>query len=299
LRPKGAADPATRVGTDWNVVSPEYFDTLGLPVVRGRTFTAADRRGAPLVAIVNERLAGVVWPGQDPIGRELENGDFRPGPEDTVRTITVVGVARDAKYRWLGEEPAPFIYVPYAQEPMRDVNFFLRRAADAPAISLQPAVREALKTFDTNLPLVRIQSMRSYADFGLLPQRLAASIAGSLGVLALLLAGIGVYGVTAFAVASRTREIGVRIALGADRARVMRMVLWQGARLAAIGGAIGVALSLLVTQVLASLLFGVSPVDPITYAATVGALAGVTLLATMVPARRAASVDPLASLRSE
>ena len=162
-----------------------------------------------------------------------------------------------------------------------------------------PAVRSALKSFNANLPLVGMQSLQSYADLGLLPQRLAASLAGSLGILALLLAGIGVYGVTAFAVASRTREIGVRIALGADRARVMRLVLLQGARLAAIGGAIGLAVSLAVTQLISSLLFGVSPIDPVTYAVTTGTLALVTLVATIVPARRAATVDAVTALRAE
>ena len=298
LRPKGTTDSAATIRTDWNVVSPDYLSTIGIPVLRGRGFTPADREGAPAVAIVNERLAESVWPGQDPIGQQLENGDFRPGATSPSRMITIVGVARDAKYRWLGESPAPFIYVPYAQQPMRDVNYFIRRA---PGLRdpLMPAVRQALQAFDPNLPLVRLQSLRQSADLGLLPQRLAASIAGSLGLLALLLAGIGIYGVTAFAVASRTREIGVRMALGADRARVMRMVVWQGARLAAIGGGIGVALSIGATQLLSSLLFGVSPLDPITYASTLGLLALVTLAATFLPARRAAGVDPLRSLRSE
>ena len=183
---------------------------------------------------------------------------------------------------------------------MLEVNYFIRRgtgpAADA---SLLPAVREALRAFNPNLPLVRMQALRASADLGLLPQRLAASVAGSLGLLALVLAGIGVYGVTAFAVASRTREIGVRMALGADRGRVMRMVLWQGARLSAIGGAIGIAVAIGVTQLISSLLFGVSPLDPVTYLTTFALLAGVTLAATVVPARRAAAVDPLTSLRSE
>ena len=144
-----------------------------------------------------------------------------------------------------------------------------------------------------------MQSLRSYADLGLLPQTIAASLAGSLGVLALLLAGIGVYGVTAFAVASRTREIGVRIALGADRARVMRLVLWQGARLVVIGSAVGVVLAVGLTHLLSSLLFGVSPLDPIAYGVTATVLAVVTLAATFVPARRAARVDPIAALKSE
>jgi predicted permease len=300
LRRKGRTGPDAEIDTDWNVISPDYLSAVGIPVVRGRHFTAADREGAPAVAIVNERLAGQVWSGEDPIGQVLENGDFRPGRESTIQTLTVVGVARGAKYRWLGESPAPFIYVPLAQQPMREVNFFLRRAGGLPASTpLAPAVRAALRDFDPNLPLVRLQSMRRAADLGMLPQRLAASVAGSLGTLALLLAGIGLYGVIAFAVASRTREIGLRMALGADRARVVRLVVWQGARLALVGGAIGLTIAAGVSRLLSSLLFGVSPLDPATYLVTLGLLALVTLAATCVPARRAARVDPATSLRSE
>ena len=298
LRKRGTTGPESNIDTDWNVVSPDYFATTGISVVTGRTFQPADRQNAPLVAIINERLARALYPDGQALGQQLENGDFRPGRESTFTTLTIVGIARDTKYRWLGERPAPFIYVPYAQQPTRELHVFLRRA-DGFSAPLEPAVRQTLKSFDTNLPLVQMRSLQSVADLGLLPQRLAATVAGSLGLVALLLAGIGVYGVTAFAVASRTKEIGVRIALGADRARVMRMVLWQGARLAIIGGAIGLALALGASQVVAGLLFGVSPVDPVTYAVTIGALAAVTLAATFVPARRAASVDPLLSLKAE
>jgi predicted permease len=299
LRRQGTVGPEARIDTDWNVVSPDYFAAMELPIVRGRSFGAADRPGAPRVAVVNERFASMVWPGQDPIGQRLENGDFRPGNESSIETITVVGLARDAKYRWIGERQAPFIYVPFAQQPMREVNYFIKRASSAgPGMSVS-SVREALKAIDPNLPLVRFQSLQSYADLGLLPQRLAASIAASLGLVALLLAGIGIYGVTAFAVASRTREIGVRMALGADRARVIRMVLWQGARLVAIGGAVGIGLALAVSQLLSSLLLGVSPLDPLTYVATLAILGAVTLAGTVVPARRAAAIDPNTTLKAE
>ena len=298
LRKRGTTGPESNIDTDWNVVSPDYFASLGIPMVAGRTFNQADRLNAPLVAIINERLARALYPDGQALGQQLENGSFRPGQESSITTITIVGIARDTKYRWLGERPAPFIYVPYAQQPTREINVLLRRA-DGFTAPLESSVRQTLKSFDANLPLVQMRSLQNVADLGLLPQRLAASVAGSLGLVALLLAGIGVYGVTAFAVASRTKEIGVRIALGADRARVMRMVLWQGARLAIIGGTIGLALALAASQVVTSLLFGVSPVDPATYAITIGALAAVTLAATFVPARRAASVDPLVSLRAE
>lgn len=299
LRRPGQTDPREYIRTDWNVVSPEYFSAIGLPIQRGRGFTAADRAGAPGVAIVNERFAAMVWPGENPIGQRLEYGDGRPGREDTMRPLEVVGITRDAKYRWVGEGSEPFIYVPFAQQPLREVHYFLRRQDDATGASLAPSVREALAAFDRNLPLVRIQPLTNYADLGLLPQRLAASIAGGLGVVALLLAGIGIYGVTAYAVASRTREFGVRIALGADRARVMRLVLWHGAKLAAIGGGIGLVLAFGATQLITSLLFGVSPLDPVTYGATFLTLGAISVAATVVPARRAATTDPNVSLRAE
>ena len=300
LRRRGASWPESRIDTDWNVVSPDYFAALDLPIVRGRGFTAADRQGVPRVAIVNERFARTEWPGQDPIGQVLENGDFRPGQESTIETLTVIGVARDAKYRWIGEAPAPFIYVPFAQYSMRSVNYFVRHAGGQEgSAGLQTSVRAAVKTFDPNLPLVRMQSLQSYADLGMLPQRMAASVAGALGVVALLLAGIGIYGVTAFAVASRTKEIGVRMALGADRARVMRMILWHGLRLTTIGAAAGLALSIAVTQLLGSLLFGVSPLDPLTYGVTFATLAAVTLAGTVAPARRAADTDPVRTLKAD
>jgi predicted permease len=298
LRKRGTTGRESNIDTDWNVVSPDYFATMGIPLVAGRPFEPADRLDAPRVAIVSDRLARALYPDGQALGQQLENGDFRRGQESVINTLTIVGIARDSKYRWQGERPAPFIYVPYAQQPTRELNVLLRRA-DGFTAPLESSVRQTLKTFDANLPIVNMRSLQSVADLGLLPQRLAATVAGSLGMVALLLAGIGVYGVTAFAVASRTKEIGVRIALGADRARVMGMVLWQGARLAVIGGAIGLALALGASQVVASLLFGVSPVDPVTYAVTIGALALVTLAATFVPARRAASVDPLISLKAE
>jgi predicted permease len=300
LRPQGAAGPDSDIRTDWNAISPDFLPALGIPIVAGRAFTGADRQGAPGVAIVNERFAAHVWPEQDPIGRVLEFGDFRPGREDSVATLTVVGIARDSKYRWIGEPPAPFIYVPFAQQPLREVNFFLRRAGSSSAsTSLLPAVRDVLRQYNPELPLVRMQPLRQSADLGLLPQRIASSTAGTLGALALLLSAMGIYGVTAFTVASRTKEIGVRMALGADRGRVLRMVLWQGARLAGIGAVIGLVLSLGVTHLTASLLFGVSPLDPLTYAATLALLGLVTLAATLVPARRAATTDPLQALRSD
>ncbi len=298
LRPAGTTDPAAEVDTDWNIISPGYLPAIGVPIVRGRNFTTADSATSPRVAIVNEHFADAAWPNQDPVGRVLENGDFRPGQASTIERITVVGVAKDVKYRWLGEAPRPFIYVAANQNSQPRAHFFIRRR-DRATVSLTAGVRQTLKAYDANLPLVRMQSLESYADLGLLPQKLAGSIAGSLGGVALLLAAIGLYGVTAFAVASRSREIGIRMALGANPGSVVRLMLGLGLRLVAIGGAIGLTVAIGAAQLVSGLLFGLSPLDPTAYLATVGVLAAVALVATYVPARRAAAVDPLLALRSE
>jgi len=299
LRTPGAAR-GIQVDVDWNVVSPEFAPTIRLPIVRGRNFTEDDRQGMPLVAIVNERLASLVWPGGDPIGRVLENGDFRPGRGGEIRSFTIVGVAKDARYRWIGEQQRAFIYVPLAQIPWRNLHYFIRRSDRlAPASSLQPLVRQALRDFDRNLPLVQMVPFQQYADSGLLPQRVAASIAGSLGTVALLLGAIGIYGICAFAVVSRTKEIGIRVALGADAKRVERLVLWHGLKLTVIGGAIGLVIALGLTRLLSDLLFGISPMDPIAFGSTLATLVTVALAASYVPARRAARVNPVTALRAE
>jgi predicted permease len=300
LRPEGATGATDRIDVDWNVISPDFLATLGIPVLQGRHFTAADRDGAPEVAIVNERFAAIVWPGENPVGRRLENGDFRPGREQTIRRLTIVGVARDAKYRWIGESPRAFIYVPLAQQPDRRVHFFLRTPpgtmADSP---LQASVRTTLREFDPNLPLVQMMPLRNYANVSLLPQRLAASVAGSLGAVALLLSALGVYGVTAYAVASRTREIGIRMALGADRRGVIGLVVRRIATLTAIASVIGLAIALGAAQLMSGLLMGVSALDPVAFGGTTVLLIAIALAATIAPARRAASIDPVQALRSE
>jgi len=172
-----------------------------------------------------------------------------------------------------------------------------RDPAQAASISLQGPVREAVRAFDRHLPVIEVMPMRQYADTGLLPQRIAAALAASLGGVALLLAAVGVYGVTAYSVASRTREIGLRVALGADRGRIRRRVLGQALRIAAVGGAIGVAAAAGLSRLLSSLLFGVSPLDPLSFGLTAASLVAVVTAASLVPAERAARLDPMAALR--
>lgn len=302
LRPKGAATPTDRIFADWNVISPDYLPAMELPLVKGRNFSIDDRADNPRVAIINERFAEALWPGQDPIGKQLENGDFRPGQEKTVRALTVIGVAKNAKYRWIGEAPRNFIYVALSQQPWQRVKFFIARDHRATAASdLPPAVRQVLRAIDPNLPLIDVTPMTDFAALGMVPQRIAASVAGTLGSLALLLAAVGLYGVMAYAVTRRTREIGVRMALGADRGEVIRMVLVQGLRLTLAGGGIGLLLAAGAAFGLSSagLLFGVSMIDPIAFGGTALLMALIALLATYLPARRAAATDPLTALRAE
>jgi predicted permease len=275
---------------DWNVVADRYFETLRIPIVRGRAFTAADREGAPRVAIVNETLAQAAWPGEDPIGQRLVNTD---GPDEDVELV-VVGVTRNGKYRSVGEDPRGFIFVPFAQRFDARVSLVVRSASGG---SVTPAVRRAVHELDPNLPLIRAERLEDAIGIGLYPQRVAARLAAALGFIGLLLAALGIYGVTAFSVAQRTREIGVRVALGAARGQVLRLVLRHGLRLAIIGVGVGLALGFAVSRLLSSLLVGLSANDPLTFAGVALVFCGIAALASYVPARAALRIDPLRALR--
>ncbi|MEW6320832.1 MAG: ABC transporter permease [Acidobacteriota bacterium] len=279
---------------DWDVVSPEYFATLRLPVVEGRAFTADDRDGGPLVAIVNETFAARAWPGRSAVGQRLWQTRGRDRSQD--RPVEVIGVARDGKYRSLGESPRNFVYVPLGQHPMTEVNLYVRlREARDVGDDLRALVREA----DPNLPVLQHVSLEEAIGIGLLPQRLAAAVSGAVGVVGLLLAAIGLYGVTAFAVAQRTREIAVRMALGATRARVLRLVFARGLWLTAAGLLVGLGLAAGTGSLARSLLVGVSPLDGVAFGAAAGLLTIVAALATWVPANRASRLDPARALRAE
>ncbi len=276
---------------DWNIVSPAYHRTMGIAIVAGRAFLDSDRQGTPRVAIINQTLAAQLWPGQSPIGRHLIN--LQP---DGDLDLEVVGVEKDLKYRSLGEKPRPFIYVPMAQRYFQRFSLVVKRAGGPSTV---PAVRAIVRQLDANLPVIDAQALTAYVGVGLLPQRLAVSVAGSLGAVGLLLAAIGIYGVIAYAVSRRRREIGLRMALGAQPSDVVRLVLAQGARLAAIGIGVGLLLALGASRLVAGLLYGIGPGDPVTYAVAAVVLAGMTIAACWVPARRAAAVDPMTALRSD
>jgi len=188
LRRKGDAGAEHVINADWNIVSPEFLPTMELPITSGRNFTVDDRAGGSRVAILNEQFAAELWPGEDPIGKQLECGDFRPGAHDEIKTLTVVGIARNAKYRWIGEAQRNFIYVPLGQEPWQRAQFFIARDhRSTTTTDLTATVRRTLRAIDPDLPLVDLQRMSDVASLGMLPQLIAASVAGSLGALALLL----------------------------------------------------------------------------------------------------------------
>jgi predicted permease len=291
--PEQPFDVRTAIFPDWGSVSPGYFDTLQIPLLRGRGFQETDRPGAPDVVIINETLANRLFPAQDPIGKMLLHQSGPPPGRE--RLLQVVGVARDGKYRTLGEERRSFVYTPASQEYNSEFWILARTSGPSVLNAMQAAVRDA----DPGLPILQAGSLADLTAFALLPQRLAAWIAGSVGVIALLLATIGVYGLTAHAVAQRRREIGIRIALGALRGQVVRMTVRRSLLLTAIGSAIGVSMAAGLAQLLAGLLYGLSPVDPVSFIGAVVLLGAVALIASLIPARRAASINPVEALRSE
>jgi len=274
---------------DWNVVTPGYFATMGIPLVRGRDFADSDREGGGDVAILNETFAAALFPGQDAVGRTVTNGD---------RVVTIIGVARNAKYRTLGERPRNFIYVPLAQRYMGRTNLLVKTTPGA-AVSVVAPIRRLVQEVDARLPVLREHTMEEQTAMALFPQRVALYVSGGLGTVALLLALLGIYGVTAFTVTQRTREIGVRVALGAQRSHVLGLVLRQGVVLAAVGVVVGSLAAFGATRLIANLLYGVPPTDVIAFGGAALALAVAAVAASWIPARRAARVDPIIALRSE
>ncbi len=272
-------------------VSDGYFETMQVEIVRGRAIDARDGAGAPGVVVVNETFARRFWPGADPLGQGISVG----GPEGPF--LTVVGVARDGKYQTMTEDPVPFVYFPLAQD-YHPVLTLVARSSRDPASALG-AVRGSLLAADPDLPLFSAQTLGEHLALTLMPQRIAAIVLGSFGGVALLLAAMGIYGIVAFSVSQRTREIGVRVALGAARRDVIRLMVRNGMRPVVIGVGIGLVSALVATRLLRSFLTGVSPTDPATFVAVVFAFLGVALWAALLPARRAARIDPLVALRSE
>ncbi len=275
-----------------NIVDPGYFEAMRVPVFLGRAFSAADATSSQRVAVINEEFGRRLWPEQNPVGQQFRmNGEV----------FEVVGVARDGKYMMMGESPQVFTYEAFAQNYSGRMTLHVRSLL--PAADLLAQIREQVRALDPNIALERPGPLPPIVGITLLPQRLGAALIGVFGLLGLLLACIGVYGVLAFQVAQRSREIGIRLALGATVRGVLRLVLQQGATLAAIGGVLGLLLAAGLTRLLdkflATVLLGVSPLDPFTFLVVPAILMLVALLASYIPARRAARVTPLEALRSE
>jgi len=277
---------------DWDIVSADYFKTVEMPIVEGRAFSGADRDGAPRVAVINETFARRLFPGRSAIGQQVLH---RSGENET-QPLTVVGVAADAKYRYVSDGARNFVYVPLAQQAFSEYSLFVRHAAGRPVAQ---DVRAAMAQVEPNVPIVLLQSFDEAVAVGLLPQRLTAWIAGSVGSIGVGLAALGLYGLMAFLVTQRTREIAIRMALGASSSNMRAMVLKQAAWLGATGGSIGLILAGVVGTLAQSLLVGVQAIDPVAFGGTALLFAIVLAAACWTPARRAAATDPAGALRAE
>ncbi|MCA1615766.1 MAG: ABC transporter permease, partial [Acidobacteria bacterium] len=273
-----------------NVVGPDFFQTMGIPLLAGRTFDGRDRKDAPAVVVVNEEFARRYYPGQDAVGKRLRTDSEGPFME-------IVGVARTARYRNLREQPLPFVYIPFSQEHQRDMTLVVRTGGDP--LDAVAGVRTAAQGVSKSVPLFNVTTMARHVGASIANDRMVAVLLGIFGGVALLLAVVGIYGVMSYAVARRTHEIGVRMALGAQRSDILNLVIRQGMAPVLVGGALGLAAAFALTRVMSGLLFGVSATDPGTFAGVALLLAGVALLACYIPARRAARVDPLLALRHE
>jgi putative ABC transport system permease protein len=291
---EGQTAPEQRLSADNRVVSPNYYQVMGIPLRQGRSFTEQDREGQPGVVIVNEAMARRTWGADDPIGKRIIV--YVAGREVPV---TVVGVVGDSRQVSLEQPVSPEIDFPMAQmaQVLRRFNLIVR--ANAEPLDLVPAIRAEVWKLDNQLPLYNLTTMQGAVDQTLSVRRFALYLLGLFAAVALLLAVSGIYGVLAHSVSQRTQEIGVRMALGAARRDVLRLVFAQGGRMAAAGIVIGLVVSYLVTQFLRTLLYGVQPTDPLTFLAVAILLLVTVMLACWIPARRASRVDPMVALRAE
>jgi predicted permease len=274
-----------------NVAGPDFFTTLGVPILSGRDFADSDTANSPHVGIINEEFAQRFLPNQNPLGHTI-------GPDNGQYTMTVVGVVKNHKYRSIDEEPIPMAWYMYAQIPMVGPMHAEMRVHGDP-LAILPAARKVVQQLDPNLPLIQPMTQRAQFDTTIAHQILFARLAGFFGFLAIVLVGTGLYGTLAYRVSMRTAEIGVRMAVGARRGQVVWMILKDSLALTVAGVVIGVPLAMLVGHALASSLYGIKPLDAFTYLLAVAGVAVVALVASAIPAGRAASVDPMRALRAE
>jgi predicted permease len=294
-----------------NIVSPSFFGTMQIPVVLGRLLLPSDAANKPRVVVVNEAFARFYFPGANPIGLQFwlgkgGEGTGEPGrqvlerpPND--RPMEIVGISRDAKYTDLRTDVRPTVYLPYAQAPTLQANFEVRFKGSESAIA--PAVRSAVSDVDPRLPIFDMRTQSEQSENSVAEERMFANLSSSMGILTLILAAVGLYGVMSHNVGRRTSEIGMRMALGARQSTVLAMILRESLILVGAGVAVGIPIALAgvrtTSSVLSDLLFGVSPVDPLTFALAIFTMTVVAMLAVYVPARRAARTDPMTALRCE
>ena len=275
-----------------DTVSPGYFSTMGIPLLRGREFTPADRAGAPPVAIVNDAFVSYFFKNEDPLGRRFAFG------RDKDKTIEIVGVVRGSKYEGVTEQKVPReVYVPFQQQEAGQMVVYARTSSD-PKI-LFGAVQREIAALDPALPVTNLRTMEEQVDQNLSAQRLMASLSAFFGILATLLAAIGLYGVMAYMVTRRTREIGIRLALGAGRANLLGLVMREVAILTVAGVAVAVPVALALSRYVRAQLYGVAPTDAWSILAASAVLIAVALLAGYIPAERATRVSPTTALRWE
>jgi predicted permease len=282
-----------RLAVSHSKIGPGYLETMGIPIIGGRGFEPADDARSRRVVIVNEAFARRFWPGQDPLGRSIRFS--RDGPP-----VEVVGITPTGRYVMMSEEPRPYFYTPYAQEYGAPFSIVIRTDSEPSAVAR--AVREAVKSLDPDLPaygLVSFEEHMNSSIFALMPLKTGALLGALQGTIALFLAILGLYSVVSYGVTRRTREIGIRVALGADDSRVIRDMAKEGMRLTVAGLAVGLLMAAGASVLLAQIVYGVAPLDPVVLVPTAVILAGTAALACYLPARRAASVDPMVALRSE
>jgi putative ABC transport system permease protein len=287
-------DPSNLTSAGWQLVGANYFKTLGIQLIKGRDFTAEDMQpGAPPVAVINERMAARYWPNEDPVGRRITLG--LPRPDNP--WITIVGIAKDVPHRAVDSKPEPDWYASRLISPQRHRYVFVRSVL--PAATITAAIRSTVTSIDPRQPLTSVKTMQDVISTTTAPRRLNALLLGVFAAIALVLATLGIYSVISYSITLRTQEIGIRMALGANRPAILMMVLRKGIMLTVIGALIGLAGAFALTRWMSSLLFGVTATDPATYVIVLLVALGAALLACSIPAQRATRVDPLIALRYE
>jgi predicted permease len=286
----------------YRVVMPGYFHTMQIPILRGRDVTEADNLNAPGVVVINEALAKLCWPGENPIGKHLTLDD----PTRTPHWLTVVGVAKNSKQNDWAATPYIEMYLPYLQNheylenPISPLSYLtLVARANGDAASLGPAIESEVRSLDSDVPVSQVQTMEQVVADSTAQPRFYLLLLGTFAAVALALAAVGIYGVMSYSVSRRTHEIGIRVALGAERGDVLKLVLKHGMFLALTGAVFGLVGALFLTRLMSSLLYGVLPSDPSTFLTVFVVLVGVALAACYIPARRATKVDPMVALRCE